>query len=331
MKVITLVRKKGSLLGICFFLVAVAPAGQGTRNHSYFLNDKATDTSSYSKVRTHRAKTLETNVDLVLVPVTVTDRRERLVLGLRKDNFSVYEGAQQQTIRYFSTEDAPISIGILFDASGSMYQSIGKARDALIQFLRRTNTSDEFFLIKFADHPQLLTGFTNSVEDIQNAMSTTTPSGSTALLDAVYLGLNKMKDARNERKVLLIVSDGGENHSRYNAREVLSILREADVQVYAIGLFEGGRTIAERRGPDLLAALTDSTGGRTLPVRRPREFGNALTILSTELHSQYMLAFQPNPPAHDGKWHRFSVRVEPSHNPSRLRIHAKTGYYAAQE
>jgi len=169
---------------------------------------------------------LRANVDLVLVPVTVTDQRNRLVMGLEQSNFNVYDQQEPQIIRHVSTEDTPLSLGIIFDTSSSMYGKIDASREAVLQFLRSANPEDEFFLILFNDRPEIQTNFTHSVDDIQSDISKAKPDGTTALLDAVYLGLNMMKYAANERKILLIVSDGGENHSGYTPREVFSALME---------------------------------------------------------------------------------------------------------
>jgi Ca-activated chloride channel homolog len=154
---------------------------------------------------------LKVDVELVQIPVTVTDDRNRVVIGLQRNNFSIYDRTEPQLIRHFSTDDAPISLGIIFDVSSSMYGKLDKSSQAIIQFLRNANPQDEFFLITFNDRPELRMDFTTSVEEIQNEISKVKPDGTTALLDAVYLGLDRMKDAHNKRKALLIVSDGGDN------------------------------------------------------------------------------------------------------------------------
>jgi Ca-activated chloride channel family protein len=272
---------------------------------------------------------VKVDVDLVLVPVTVTDQMDRLVLGLERDRFSVYERNREQAIRHLSTEDAPLSLGVIFDTSSSMYGKIERCREAVVQFLRSANPKDEFFLIGFGDRPELLVDFTSSVEEIQSEISKTTPNGVTALLDAVYLGLDRMKEARNERKALLIVSEGGENHSRYSTKEVWSVVREAGVQIYAMGIFdEAPRTKAERMGPDFLAAITSITGGRTFPINNLKRIEEAADQLALELRNQYLVAYHPNNLVHDGRWHKISVHVVPPQTSPRLRIYAKAGYYA---
>lgn len=293
----------------------------------------AEEHSSPADRSTHEGtESLKAQADLVLVPVTVTDQRDRIVVGLEKDNFRIYDERQPQIIRHISTDDVPVSLGIIFDTSSSMDRKLDKAREAVIQLLRNGNPEDEFFLILFNNRPAIVTDFTRSVDDIENEISGARPEGLTSLLDAVYSGLSEMRFARNERKILLIVSDGGDNHSRYTAREVLSSLAESNVQAYALGIFDDApRTSAERGGPDLLAAMTNIGGGRTLKIRNLKNIGEAVSELSVELHNQYLLAYRPTNLTHDGRWHRIRVQVAPPPKSPRLRVHAKTGYYAPDE
>src|SRR6202167_2254270 len=272
---------------------------------------------------------VKVGVDLVLVPVTVMDQMGRLVLGLEKESFNVFDQGKPEVIRHLSSEDAPISVGIIFDASGSMYGKMERSREAVLQFLRSSNPEDEFFLVAFNDRPQLLVDFTGSADEIQDEIAKVKPDGGTALLDALYLGLDQIKKARNERRVLLVVSDGGDNHSRYTAKEVWPVLREADVQIYAMGIFdEAPRTQAERLGPDLLAFATGITGGRTFAIRNLKRVGYAAAERSLEQRHQYLLAYRPNNLAHDGMWHKLTVQVTPPPTLPRLRVYAKAGYYA---
>ncbi len=272
---------------------------------------------------------VKVDVDLVLVPVTVTDQKDHLLLGLQKDSFNVFDQGKQEVIRNLSSEDAPISLGIIFDESSSMWGKIDRSREAVVQFLRSANPEDEFILVGFNDRPELLIDFTGSVEEIQEEISKARPDGTTALLDALYLGLDRKK-ARNERKVLLIVSDGGDNHSRYTIKEVWSVVEEAGVKIYAMGIFdEAPRTKAERAGRNLLGAVTSITGGRTFPIYSLKKIGDAAAELSIELRNQYLVAYRPNNLAHDGKWHKITVRVTPPQKSPRLRVYAKAGYYGA--
>src|SRR6266446_4814130 len=181
---------------------------------------------------------IKLDVDLALLNVTVTDPYNRLVTGLEPDNFRVYEDNIEQEVVTFSAEDVPISIGVIFDFSGSMSNKVGKAREAAVQFFKTANPQDEFFLVSFNERAELTSSFTNSVEDLQSRMMLTAPKGRTALLDALYLGLSQMRGAHNAKRALLILSDGGDNHSRYNESDIKRLVKEADTQLYAVGIFD---------------------------------------------------------------------------------------------
>jgi len=210
-------------------------------------------------LKTH-SKPIKVDVDLVLVPVTITDPMNRLVTGLDKENFNILEGKEPQEIRHFSSEDAPVSLGVIFDLSGSMNSKIERAREAIVEFFKTANPQDEFFLITFADKPEQLSDFTQSVDDIQGKLVYTVPKGRTALLDAIYLGINKMHQAKYQKRALLIISDGGDNHSRYTESEIRSVVKEADVQIYAIGVYDHYfASNEERYGPVLLSDIADLT------------------------------------------------------------------------
>jgi Ca-activated chloride channel family protein len=275
---------------------------------------------------------IRARVDLVLVPVTITDPLNRLVTGLEKDNFQVFENKQRQVIRHFSSEDAPISLGVIFDVSGSMSDKIDRSKEAVVEFFKTANPQDEFFVITFSDEPEVLADFTSSVEDIQTRLVTAAPKGRTAMLDAIYLAVAKMRKARYDRKALLIISDGGDNHSRYTEGEISSLIKEADMQIYAIGLFDQvPRTEEERAGPGLLAEITDVTGGRTFTIDNPNELPDVATKIGIELRNQYVLGYRPTKPVHDGKWHKIKVKLNPPKGLPPLHVYAKTGYYAPSE
>ena len=277
-------------------------------------------------------KPLRKDVDLVLVPVTVTDPMNRLVTGLEKENFALTDNGKPQEIRHFSSEDAPISLGVIFDISGSMADKIDKSRQAVVEFFRTANPQDEFFLIVFNDKPELLVDYTSSVEDIQEKLVYANPKGRTALLDAIYLGMSRMRKAHYERKALLIISDGGDNHSRYTESEIKSMVREADVQIYGIGLFDYYfKTPEEREGPALLADITEVTGGRTFTINSPNELADVATKIGIELRNQYVLGYRPTTPGKDGKWRKIKVRLNPPKGLPPLHVYAKTGYYAPSE
>src|ERR1700761_4133897 len=269
------------------------------------------------------------NVDMVLVPVTVTDPMNRLVTGLEKEDFQLFENNGEQKISSFVSEDAPVSIGIIFDLSGSMTSKLIRARDSILQFIKTANPEDEFFVIGFNDRPELIEDFTNSVEDIQARLATVHSGHRTALLDAIYYGVEKMKEAKHQRKALLVVSDGGDNRSRYTEGEVRSQVRESDVEIYSIGIFDPyAATPEERTGPQLLNELSEETGGRLYRVDDLSEMGDIAEKISTELRNQYVIGYTPKDISRDGKWRKVKVKLNPPAGLPQLTVHARTGYYA---
>ena len=275
---------------------------------------------------------IKSDVNLVLVPVSVTDGMQRFVKGLGQANFQVFEGKQPQAIRGFSSEDAPVSVGIILDASGSMGDKMERVREAVQQFCDASNIQDEFFLIEFSDTPRLAADFTSSAEKIENELLFTRPKGQTALLDAIYMGLSKMKDAKFQKKALLIISDGGDNHSRYGEREVKAAARESDVMIYSIGTFDRYvPTPEEARGPSLLSEISEPTGGRAFTLQNTVEMPAVARHIGAELRTQYLLAYQPQDFEHDGKWHKIKVKLRLPKRLPFMQAHAKTGYYARGE
>jgi Ca-activated chloride channel family protein len=282
-------------------------------------------------LKTH-TRPIRVDVDLVLVPVTVTDSMSRLVTGLEKDNFVLMDNGEKQAIQHFSSEDAPISLGVIFDMSGSMVNKIEKARDAVVEFFKTANPEDEFFLIAFNDKPTLIADFTNSVEDVQSKLVYVVPKGRTALLDSIYLGITKMRQAKQQRKALLIISDGGDNRSRYTENEIKSMVKEADVQIYAIGIFDQSpRSDEERYGPQLLSEVTEVTGGRTFTVDSPNQLTEVAGKIGVELRNQYVLGYRPTKPARDGRWRKLRVKLNTPKGLPQLSVYAKTGYYAPSD
>jgi Ca-activated chloride channel homolog len=283
-------------------------------------------------LKINHGKPMQVDVDLVLVNVTVTDDWNRIVTGLDKENFAVMEGNDVQKLRHFSSEDAPISLGVIFDMSGSMSDKIEKARAAVIEFFKTANPLDEFFMVTFNDRPQLRADFTKSVEDVQGKLVYTVPQGTTALLDAIYLGINKMKDAHNAKKALLVISDGGDNHSRYTENEIKSMVKEADVQIYAIGIFTPNPSQPEEvAGPALLGEVTNVTGGRLFTITNPNELADVATKIGIELRNQYVLGYRPNNKTRDGHWRKIKVKLIPPKGLPHLNVYAKTGYYAPSQ
>lgn len=276
--------------------------------------------------------TIKVDVPLVLISVTVTDPMNRLVTGLRGKHFQIKEDKVPQEITHFGAEDAPLSLGIVFDASGSMGQKMNKAREAVAQFLKTANPEDEAFLVQFNDRPQMVGGFSSVLEEIQNRLIFSQSTGRTALLDAIYLAINKMKEATHPKKALLIISDGGDNSSRYTEREIKRLVREADVQIYAIGIFESigsrGRTPEELAGPNLLTDITERTGGRHFPLENVNELPDIAAKIGLELRNQYVIGYTPTNHGKDGRWRRVKVVLKKIRGMPPLRAYFRTGYYA---
>jgi len=277
-------------------------------------------------------QTLHVDVDLALVNVTVTDPYGRVIAGLDSDNFRVFEDNVEQEVLTFSSEDVPISIGVIFDFSGSMANKIGKAREAALEFFKTANPEDEFFLVSFNERAELTSSFTSSVEDLQSRMMLTVPKGRTALLDAIYLGLSQMRGAHNGKRALLILSDGGDNHSRYTEDNIKRLVKEADTQLYAIGIFDSieyrSRTPEELNGPSLMSEITEMTGGRVFAVSNLNDLPDIATKISLELRNQYILGYRPSNRAHDARWRKIKIKLRLPKGLPPLKAYSKIGYYA---
>ena len=279
-----------------------------------------------------RIPRLKVTANLVLVPMTVTDPLNRLVTGLEAPNFEVFDNNVGQIIKSFSTEDAPVTIGIVFDLSGSMASKFARARRALSEFLRTSNPADEFFVIGFNDRPAVIVDYTSDVDDVEARMVMLHPENRTALIDAVYLGINKLKEAKYERKALLVISDGGDNRSRYTQGELRRVVRESDVQIYSIGIFDVyASTSEEELGPVLLTDISEMTGGRMFKVSDVADMGDIAARISAELRNQYVVGYRPSDMKNDGNWRKLKVRLVPPPGLPPLTVHFRQGYYAPSQ
>ena len=287
------------------------------------------------KLNTHM-KPLRAGVDLVLVPVTITDALNRPVSDLAKNDFAVYEDNKQQDIRVFSKEDAPISVGLILDFSKSMTNKFEIERAAVSEFAKNANPQDDYFVIAFSDRPRLIADSTQSIDDLQSKLALAVPSGNTALLDAIYLGVAKMRSARYQRRALLIISDGGDNHSHYNPKETKKLAEEADVLMYSIGIFDNMpvpvfKTIEEKLGKRLLTEITELTGGRTVTADNREKVPEIAAAISREIRDEYVLAYRSTNAVHDGKWRKIKVQVAASTGTPPMHAHYKKGYLAPQQ
>ncbi len=279
-----------------------------------------------------RRPDIRVDTTLVQIPVTVTDPMGRYVTGLDKENFKLMENNVEQEIAAFSSEDAPMSVGVVFDTSGSMGNKLQKSRQAVAQFLKTANPEDEFFLVQFNDRPELTVPFTSATEDVQGRLTWLESKGRTALLDGVYMAMNEMKRARNPRKAILIISDGGDNSSRYTESEVKNSVRESDVQIYAIGIFEAigarGRTPEEMNGPGLLNDITEQTGGRHFAIDNLAELPDVAAKIGLELRNEYILGYHPKNKERDGKYRKVQVKLVKTTGLPQLKPNFRAGYYA---
>ncbi len=238
---------------------------------------------------------------LVQIPVTVTDYLDRNVMNLKPSNFRIFDGDVEQHITSFSLTDSPVSAGIVFDTSGSMKHRLDESRAAVRQFLQTSMPEDEFFLVQFADTASLLSPFTRSSSEIERNLQSLAAHGWTALYDAAFLSLHQMRRASNPRRVLLVLSDGEDNNSRYSESELVSLVREADVTVYAIGLFTKARC---------LERMAQETGGRMITVHNLAELPAAMEKLSSEIRNQYLLGYVPTSNVSDGRFRKVRVEVQ---------------------
>lgn len=335
-KIVAVLTKSFGVLVVLAVLESTLP-GQSSLNDIHIdagrsASKLATPATSIQALAGSMLHIIKSDARLVLIPVSVTDPKQRLVTGLHEDNFEVFEGRKAQPIQNLSTEDSPVSIGIILDSSGSMGDKMDRVQEAVAQFCDDANPQDEYFMITFSDTPRLATDFTSSPDDLKKELLFAQPKGRTSLLDAIYMGLRKMKDAKYGKKALLIISDGGDNHSRYGERDVKSAAKESDVMIYSIGTFDRYvSTVEERRGPFLLSEISEPTGGRAFTLDNPREMPAVARHIGMELRTQYVLAYRPENMQHDGKWHKIKVRLRLPRKLAFLQAHAKSGYYASVE
>jgi len=268
------------------------------------------------------------NVDLVMVTVTVLDRKERSVTGLSSDQFSVLEDKASQAIRYFSNEDEPIALAVVLDSSASMAARFEDVRQAMSEMIDASNVNDEFRIIGVGDTPRVEVDPSDSLEDFQSALASLQPKGQTALWDTMMLALKKLRNASFQRKAMVVISDGGDNHSRLTEQQLKSRMKEAGVQMYAIGMYDPFASRREERlGPLELDELTSVSGGRMISVRNRAEILGAVRQISRELREQYVLGYYPSRPDRDGKWHKVKVTLTGVSNPRDLRVFARKGYF----
>lgn len=257
------------------------------------------------------------NVNLILVPAIVTDLRDRPVLGLEKKSFRIFEDNVEQQIATFSMADGPVSAGIVFDGSRSMATRIEQSRAAVAQFFRTSIPGDEFFLVRFSDRADLVTRWTSESDEISQELLGIRPNGWTAMIDGIRLSMLEMRTAHNPRRVLLVISDGADNNSRYSESELLSLLREADVRVCAIGLFDR---------PRYLQRLAYETGGKVIWIRKLQELPDAIERLSLEIRNEYVIGYSSDHAQNDGRYHKVRIELQPVAETKQMHVNWRQGY-----
>jgi len=273
---------------------------------------------------------IRVDVNLTLIPVTVLDEKGHSVMGLNQENFRVLDGTESRPIVSFGQQDAPVSVGIVFDSSRSMTQKYQTARLAPAELLRKLNPEDEAFLITVSERPVVRQNFTSDFADIQNSLLFTNNKGTTPLLDGVYMGISMMKKAKNPRKALIVVSDGGDNNSRYTLQELTAIAAEADVQIYSVCLWSHPETPEEASGPELLEKLSLASGGVSYMINDGERLRTAMTLVGVSLHNQYVLGYYPPDNLPAGKYRKVRVQLLLPKGLPHLQMYARSGYYAPE-
>ena len=318
-------RKNWTFIVAAFLLITLpavmfARAGRGQKPQA----------NSSDKPEKQSTQTLKIDVDLVLVNATVTDSLNRYVSGLESNHFQIWEDKLEQKIEYFSAEDVPISIGVIFDVSGSMKDKISTARQAAATFLKTGNPEDEYFLVEFANRPEVASDFTTDITKLQTELIMTPAKGMTAMYDSVYLGLEKLKEGSNPKKALLLITDGEDNRSRYTFQNVKEFVKEQDVQIYGIGIVDewNSSLSAGHTGRAMVEELSELTGGRAFFPDSVYELEDICTKIAIELKNQYVIGYHTTNGAKDGKWRKLRVKVNPPKGIQHLNVRYKQGYYA---
>ena len=328
-------RVPNGLLLACFITFAAVGWPRVHRAQQELL-DSATTSHSMPKAFDQEpvpgiAGPLFVNTDLVTFNITVIDPQGRFVSGLKKDAFTIYDDKQPQTIEFFSADDTPLSIGIVFDVSGSMSgERINRAREALTHFFEVSDQRDDYFLLGFNSRAQLLVDYTNNTGALLSTLAQVEPQGNTALLDAIYLAVSKLQRAPHERRAVLLITDGGENNSHYKLNQVSRLLKESGVMLYSIGVLNRIDLVSKTgfSARVLLEELAKATGGRGFFPQGITEMDDDFQNIALELRHQYSVGYKPKDLVLDGKWHHLKVAIRPTGDFPRLMVRNKQGYFA---
>lgn len=309
------------LVSVALFALVGSAAGTDRGDEPQQVN--ITPRSSLRSRSSTKNSDIKVDVNMILLPVTVTDSKDQPVTDLSADSFRILEENVEQKVVSLHREEGPVSVGFVFDASSSMRNRMDRSIAAIRRFLGTLEKGDEFFLIRFNDHPQAMTDFTDNPDDILSNLSLVQPIGWTALNDAIYLGVQRMRHAKNSRRALFLLTDGGDNNSRYTETEIRRLVQESDVRIYSIGLFEHS-SFLEKLGMD--------SGGRAFFAYKLDDLPHTIDELSSEFRNQYVLGYYPTAPNNnDGKYHRVRVEVIKTLTHMPLNVFWRHGYYSPVE
>jgi Ca-activated chloride channel family protein len=272
---------------------------------------------------------LRVDTNLVLVPTTVNDGLNHPVTGLEKENFKVFDDKVEQTITSFSSEDEPISLGFIFDTSGSMNGLLPQGRAAAAELLKFANPEDEFFLVEFDTKPRLVIPLSSNTSQIGLEVMMTRSGGSTALIDGLFMGIHEIHKSKKTKKALVLISDGGENHSRYTASEIKNVVKESDVLIYTVAI-GAGHDSDSISGMGFMSGVAEMSGAHMFNASGV-ELADIAEKIGIELRNRYVIGYSPGNQKRDGRYHRIEVRVVPPRGLPKLRAHWRTGYYAPSD
>ena len=318
------------LLALAALVVTAAAPAARAQNQPDRPNAKPQPTPAQPQGQEMNENGIErVNADLVTLTVTVTDVYGRYVSGLDKSAFAVFDNKEQQVITNFSDEDAPVSVGVVFDVSGSMSgDKIRRAKEALAKFIETSHEADEYFLVGFNSRAQLLMNRTRDGDALLNKFNFIETKGNTALYDACYLGVEKVQRGTHQKRAILLISDGQDNNSRYTFTDVRRLLKESDVVVYSVGIIGGGAGALDMSGQAILDELSSVSGGKAFFPNTAAEMDEIFERIALELRHQYSIGYRPSNFAGDGKWHKLKVKVTPPRGLPKLFVRSREGYFA---
>jgi Ca-activated chloride channel family protein len=309
---------------LCFSFAVIGP---GSQAYGQTVSDERSGTTT---TRERDLPLIRSDVQLVLVPVTITNARNQPVIGLGLKDFKVYEDKQPQEIKYFFNEDAPLSIGLVLDFSGSMEPKIDALRESVRQFFNSAHPDDEYFVVVVSDVAKAVVIGSQSIREIETKLSHEQPVGGTPLLDGVEMTMHLMRTARYKRRAMVVVSDGNDNASRASIMRVVKEVEESDMDVYAVGIFDAPlgffKPLDIALGKRVLTRLTDATGGRTVVVENAAQVPKVFSDLSLELRSQYVLGYRPPNGIHNGIWRKIKVQLAPPRDKGQFQANYRKGY-----